>query len=479
MTQEQIDLINKVVWFIPFKNKRDAVRNFLTMIVESINNLKSRNEKIINENHAIKESLNYLINENHAIKETLNYLINENHAIKESLNYLINENYVIKSLYQNLIKEDENILLNIFSVKYINNLEYSLRDNFINKSSKKILFITHDYTLTGAPLAVFNTAKFLKNRGFEVKVIGFMGGEIFDYYSKNGIEAFIINDFKNIEASLLRYISYFDFVFANTIISCNFIDRINGKIPYLWRIAEGKDIETLYINMFPNLYEILSKANNLYAVSKYTQKVLLQYNSNTKILLYGIEDISMKYGKYKRYDDKVRFCNIATHIPRKGQDIIFQAIELLDKHILDKTEFLFMGCIDLQNNPYPDNIKILGVKENLEKYDILSKSDILLHPALDDPNPQVVMEGMMMHKPCIITENVGQKDYIENGISGFIIESGNAQALANLIKYIVENINILEDMSEKSYEVYKKYFDINVYIDNVVSIIEDNLKSDK
>lgn len=465
MTHKQIELINKVVWFIPFKNKREAFRNFLNMIVESINVLNSKNDKIADENQDIKETLSFLIKENTTIKETLGYLVNENN--------------VIKSLYQNLIKENENILLNINSVKYINNLEYSINDNFVNKSSKKILFITHDYTLTGAPLAVFNTAKFLKNKEFEVKVIGFMGGEIFDYYSKNGIEAFIINDFKNIEASLLRYIFYFDFVFANTIISCNFIDRINGKIPYLWRVAEGKDIETLYINMFPNLYEILSKANNLYAVSKYTQEVLLKYNNNTKILLYGIEDISIRYDKYKRYDDKIRFCNIATHIPRKGQDIIFQAINLLDKNILDKTEFIFMGCIDLQDNPYPDNIKILGVKENLEKYDILSKCDLLLHPALDDPNPQVVMEGMMMHKPCIITENVGQKDYIENGVSGFIVEAGNSQALADLIKYIVENADILENMSDRAYEVYKKYFDINVYINNVISIIEDELKSDK
>ena len=118
----------------------------------------------------------------------------------------------------------------------------------------------------------------------------------------------------------------------------------------------------------------------------------------------------------------------------------------------------------------------MGVKLGDDKYNILAECDVLLHPALDDPNPQAVMEGMMMHKPCIITDHVGQKDVIENGVDGFIVEAGNAQQLANLIRDIVNNPSILEGIGEKSYLLYKKYFSFENYISNVISIIEKGIK---
>lgn len=58
MTQEQIDLINKVVWWIPFKNKRNAVRNLLNSIVESTNFINSAYQNTENQNQQIINLLN-------------------------------------------------------------------------------------------------------------------------------------------------------------------------------------------------------------------------------------------------------------------------------------------------------------------------------------------------------------------------------------------------------------------------------------
>ena len=39
MTKEQMEIINKVVWFIPFRKKRGAIRNFLILFVYRFNNI--------------------------------------------------------------------------------------------------------------------------------------------------------------------------------------------------------------------------------------------------------------------------------------------------------------------------------------------------------------------------------------------------------------------------------------------------------
>lgn len=93
MTQEQIDLINKLVWFIPFKKKRNDVRNFLHMIIESMNVITSTTKHSINQNQQISDLIQHSINQNQQITELTQHSINQNSDIKNSiLTYMKNVN---------------------------------------------------------------------------------------------------------------------------------------------------------------------------------------------------------------------------------------------------------------------------------------------------------------------------------------------------------------------------------------------------
>ena len=100
MTQEQIDLINKVVWFIPFKNKRNAIRSFLNMIVESINMIYAQNQQItdltqhsIKQNQQITDLTQHSIKQNQQITDLTQHSIKQNNDIKDSiLTYMKNIN---------------------------------------------------------------------------------------------------------------------------------------------------------------------------------------------------------------------------------------------------------------------------------------------------------------------------------------------------------------------------------------------------
>ena len=70
-----MEIINKLVWFIPFRKKRDAIRNFLILLVDRFNNIDNRFNNIDNRfNAAINQNedlLTYMKNVNNV---TVNYL---------------------------------------------------------------------------------------------------------------------------------------------------------------------------------------------------------------------------------------------------------------------------------------------------------------------------------------------------------------------------------------------------------------------
>ena len=99
--------------------------------------------------------------------------------------------------------------------------------------------------------------------------------------------------------------------------------------------------------------------------------------------------------------------------------------------------------------------------------------DICLCPSIDDPNPQVVMEAMMLKKPCIVTDKVGQAKYITNKVDGLIIPANNTAAIAGAITYMVRNRDKLYEMGLKSRNnIYLEYFTSTKYINQVENVIK-------
>ena len=162
MTKEQIDLINKFVWFIPFKKKRNATRDFLNMIVDTMNMLYSLNQNIAN---GITDLEQYIANKNNQIIGLENQIIGlenqiiglenqiiglENQIINQDKQIIDLENQIIDLIYHS-INQNNDIKDNISSImKNINketvNYILSLKKELLelkgnkDKSSKKVVY---------------------------------------------------------------------------------------------------------------------------------------------------------------------------------------------------------------------------------------------------------------------------------------------------------------------------------------------------
>ena len=71
--------------------------------------------------------------------------------------------------------------------------------------------------------------------------------------------------------------------------------------------------------------------------------------------------------------------------------------------------------------------------------DVLRKADVMLCPSREDPMPTVCAEAMMHSVPCILSDATGTAAYVEDGISGLVFQSENAQELSEKMKWCMSH----------------------------------------
>ena len=102
---------------------------------------------------------------NAKVNPLLHYL---KYGVKEGrINYVEYGNFIIKIL------------------KYLN-------CSYGNKSKKRILFVSHEMTYTGAPLSLLQSVSCFLNKGYKVKVVSLSSGELEKEFEKLGVEVKII-----------------------------------------------------------------------------------------------------------------------------------------------------------------------------------------------------------------------------------------------------------------------------------------------
>ncbi len=76
-----------------------------------------------------------------------------------------------------------------------------------------------------------------------------------------------------------------------------------------------------------------------------------------------------------------------------------------------------------------------------------------------------------MCKPVIVADDKGAKDYIENGVNGLIVPSGDAEALRKAIKSILSDQRFAEKLSNNAKKAYDT-FSTPKCMENILKIAE-------
>ncbi|QES87988.1 glycosyltransferase family 4 protein [Rhizosphaericola mali] len=138
---------------------------------------------------------------------------------------------------------------------------------------------------------------------------------------------------------------------------------------------------------------------------------------------------------------------------RKGLGDLFNAMKTLNG---ENVELIVLGSplVDLEfyKKQYPSFI-YAGLKPHAEVLQLMSECDVFCLPSIVEGRALVLQEAMSQGLPLIITPNTGGEDLIEEGKTGFLVNCGDHNKIAEKIQWLSEH---KEELLEMKYNAIKK-----------------------
>jgi len=165
-------------------------------------------------------------------------------------------------------------------------------------------------------------------------------------------------------------------------------------------------------------------------------------------------------------DEKILLC-IGELLPNKNQQMIIRVMpEILKKY--PDAKLLLAG-----NGPEKENLEklisslkleksitMLGYVTNLQDYQHIS--DILVSCSKREGLPLNVIEAMMSGNPCVLTENRGHRELVNDGKNGCLVKADDYTAMTERILGIFDDPKRAQELSENALEFSRQYSFENV-----------------
>lgn len=358
-----------------------------------------------------------------------------------------------------------------------------------NKPGRSILLVTHELSLTGAPIAVHYAAKTILDNGNYPVVVSPYDGRLRNELVSDGIDV-IIDPTINGSDFWVKWACNFDLIIVSTLVQYHSINQFNGiNIPIIWWIHESKES---YLRGADRLIPSdISKNIHVYCGGGYAKETLKNYRPsyNPKELLYCVPDyaaeISTDYSyKLENIDGKLVFVTIGTIEKRKGQDIFAKAIMSLPEEYVKKCRFFIIGR-RIDDNVYkevlnlksmhPEQVTLINEVSRSEIRDVYSQSDAIVCSSIDDPMPVFMTECLMLSKIAICSENTGTASLLQDGVNGFIYKDNDYMQLKEKIMYVIDNYDKIEKIGIEGRKAYEMHFTEEAFHSKITKIVNNLL----
>ncbi len=359
---------------------------------------------------------------------------------------------------------------------------------------KNILFISHELSLSGAPKSICNLATFLFSKGYFITVISPMEGELVDEYKEAGIPIIIdYSIFENPSNETKRFLSNYDMVLANTILSWKMVLMSKDiGIPVIWFIHESKmGIE--YIQNNPDVKKAFYSADLVLFPSKAAASLYESCNNrkNFNILYQGISESEINQNtkeiSHFKNDEKFYILHVGSNEQRKGQDILAKCILNLPDKYSEIFEFYFVGRT-LEKEYYKKVVNYIGLSKNVhmvgeiteeELHKLYDIADVFVCTSRDETYSITILEAMSHGKAIISTPVGGIPEIIDDGINGILISKENPKELMMRIIELYENKDLRSNLEANAYKRFKDNFTVEKYGDRFLEIIRNHINLKK
>lgn len=391
-------------------------------------------------------------------------------------------------------------------------------------NTKKILFISHEASLSGAPILVLNLLKKIKQdrKNYSIDVLLIRGGDLYEEFVQLAENVFIgkpqtyepsfikrnakrlinvlakkkanENPIDSVTSKLL--LNQYDLVYSNTIGTLSWsLPFFKNNIPTILAVHELTfAIESTYRKEF--VVENINNTSQIIAGSKAVADNLIATfgaDANKIKIIHSFVDTVLDIKKDKEIlrkdlniDKNDLIIGIASSQElRKGTDLI----PLLVQKLKQKTNlnFKFINLGGTSASPYVRCTKIdaekLGITDDLifvehnkTPNDYINLYDVFLLMSREDPFPLVMLTAAKLKKPIIAFEQSGGAvEFLENGY-GVLTPYLDLDAMATEIIKLLQNEHLRLDYGNKIHEKLEQDYSEKKLTSKIYETINDLLK---
>jgi GT2 family glycosyltransferase/glycosyltransferase involved in cell wall biosynthesis len=361
--------------------------------------------------------------------------------------------------------------------------------NAVIKTSADLLFVSHDLSLSGAPMMLFHAAVWCKQHGIFVTVMAPEDGPLRAKYEAEGIPLIVDPLVETEHESFAAFARHFDCVVANTIRTSAVVRALkNEEVPVVWWLHEPGSVGEHYLREESKLRAAMPLADLLLAPSERTASVYRPYTeSPVKCLQNAIPDLGGQPLAH-RASSPLRFLLLASVEPRKGQDVFVKALAQLPKEIQKAARFEIAGRI-LDPDFWPtidpiakqiENLTVTGALTHKEAIGKLAAADVIVSPSRDEAMPTVtILEAMSLGR-AIITSNVGgAAEAFTDRENALLVRPEAPDELAAAIRRLIEKPALVGNLGRKARQTYEDGFTIERFGAEFSDLIADTISAAK
>lgn len=325
---------------------------------------------------------------------------------------------------------------------------------------KSILICSHEFSRTGVPIALMYTCEMLKSMGYQILFTSLLGGALEEELNKREIDYITDFAFFYRNQNIAAFYQEFDMIMLGSTGTSEMAEVMaDARVPVVWWLHESMDLAYQQSKLLirDNIY--------YYAVSRRVIQKFKKYYKDTDIkeMPYFLpEDTCIE----REENEKLTFAMIGSITRRKAQDVFVEAVSCIEKSLVGSARYIVVGAgsmseafgdmgTALQEKPY---IEWRGEMSQREVKEFYKQVDVLVCPSRDDPMPIVVTQALQNGIPCIISDEVGQCDYIVNGKSGIVFPSEDVTALANAMMQYIRCRKVNDENSIEAKRIYRDHF---------------------
>ena len=349
----------------------------------------------------------------------------------------------------------------------------------------KVLFVSHETTLTGAPIQLLHLVRWLHQEGWNLLVAAPEPGPISDLLAGDGVPLVIHPGLLEEEGheKLRELARQHDVVVANTIISWAAVRaaHLEGK-PVIWYLHETL-VAVRLIRQIPEMGPTLERATLLVTPTRQTARIFEGLTQTPiEVVPYGIPhevgaiDPNRPGGCGEpplpaNPGGCAAFITAASIEPRKGQDILVEAIKMLPPKPKKAARFQIVGrYLDL---PFVEkvkasaaelsNVEFTGERDHAQSLELLAASDALICSSRDETMPITILEAMSLGKVVISAEVGGIAEWVRNEMNGLLVPPENPKALARAIERCLTDQPLVARLRSAARRTYERHFTLEKF----------------